>query len=179
MSTQCALHVQFSYVLVPTPISWVPVRLLLVPDSTFFLEFGTITTPLVPWDHYHVFPLSKGKWLFATSGFSTLLSNVIWARVFPQHIRRVKTKRSVNITDKSSRWNKGLSFLSFCSCFGGMNRECSRFFSHAAEHLAIKTKMTKNATSSWITARLDFALIRSCLLCLKGAKTSPNMLWNS
>ena len=61
------------------------------------------------------------------------------------------------------------------SCFGGMSRECSRFFSQAADHLASKRNLSKSSTSSWIKARLNFALLRSCLLCIRGSRTAGNI----
>ena len=56
-------------------------------------------------------------------------------------------------------------------CFGGMTREYSLFFLHTAEHLVNKTKEPKIKISAWIKARLNFALIRSMLLCLQGTRT--------
>ena len=61
------------------------------------------------------------------------------------------------------------------SCFGGMNRECSRFFSHTAERLVNRRKEPKSKISAWIKARLNFALIRSMLLCLHRTKTPSNV----
>ena len=61
------------------------------------------------------------------------------------------------------------------SCFGGMSRECSRFFSHIGECLANRRKEPKSKISAWIKARLNFALIRSMLLCLRGTRTSSNV----
>ena len=57
------------------------------------------------------------------------------------------------------------------SYFGGMNRECSRFFSHTAERLVNRRKEPKSKISARIKARLNFALIRSMLQCLRGTKT--------
>ena len=68
------------------------------------------------------------------------------------------------------------SFISLVfSCFGGINRECSRFFSHTAERLANRRKEPKSKISAWIKARLNFALIQSMLLCLHGKKTPSNV----
>ena len=61
------------------------------------------------------------------------------------------------------------------SYFGGMNRECSRFFLHTAERLATRRKEPKSKISAWIKARLNFALIRSMLLCLRGTRTPSNV----
>lgn len=58
------------------------------------------------------------------------------------------------------------------SCFGGMSRECSRFFSHAAELLAEKRGEKKSEVSAWIKTRLNFALVKSCLLCIRGRRSS-------
>ena len=67
------------------------------------------------------------------------------------------------------------SFTPFVfSCFGGMSRECSRFFSHTAERLANRRIEPKSKISAWIKVRLNFALIRSMLLCLHGTKTPSN-----
>ena len=57
------------------------------------------------------------------------------------------------------------------SCFGGMSRECSHFFLHTAGRLANRRKEPKSKISTWIKARLNFALIWSMLLCLRGTKT--------
>ena len=64
-----------------------------------------------------------------------------------------------------------LAFL----CFGGVSRGCSRFFSHNAECLANGRKEPKSKISAWIKARLNFALIRSMLLCLRGTRTPSNV----
>ena len=61
------------------------------------------------------------------------------------------------------------------SCFGGMSRECSRFFSHASEQLSEKRKISNSSVSALIKARLNFALLRSCLLRIRGSRTSANI----
>ena len=61
------------------------------------------------------------------------------------------------------------------SCFGEMSRGCSRFFSHTAERLTNRRKEPKSKISAWIKARLNFALIRSMLLCLRGTRTPSNV----
>ena len=61
------------------------------------------------------------------------------------------------------------------SCFGRISGECSRFFSHTAERFANRRKEPKSTISAWIKARLNFALIRSMLLCLRGTRTTSNV----
>ena len=62
------------------------------------------------------------------------------------------------------------------SCFRGMSRECSCFFSHTAERLANRRKEPKSKISAWIKARLNFALIRSMLFCWRGSRTPSNVV---
>ena len=61
------------------------------------------------------------------------------------------------------------------SCFGGVSRECSRFFSHTAERFPNKRKEPKNEIRTWKKSRLNFVLIRSMLLSLRGTRTSSNV----
>ena len=62
------------------------------------------------------------------------------------------------------------------SCFGGMSRGCSRFFSHTAERFTNRRKELKSKISAWIKARLNFALIRSMLLCLRGTEHPQTLI---
>ena len=52
-----------------------------------------------------------------------------------------------------------------------MSRECSRFYSHASELIAEKRKISKSMVSAWIKTRLNFSLIRSMLLCVRGTRS--------
>ena len=57
------------------------------------------------------------------------------------------------------------------SCYGGMSRECSSFYSHAAELISEKRKLPKSIVSCWLKTRLNFSLIRSCILCISGTRS--------
>ena len=61
------------------------------------------------------------------------------------------------------------------SVFGGMSKKSNCFFSHTAEHLADRRKEPKSKISAWTKARLNFALIRSMLLCLHGTRAPSNI----
>ena len=61
------------------------------------------------------------------------------------------------------------------SCFGGVRRECRRFFSHTTERFPNRRKEPKNKIRTWKKTRLNFALIRSMLLYLRGTRTSSNV----
>ena len=86
----------------------------------------------------------------------------------------MKTKRNGSKISESFKWNMDRSQYVF-SCFGGVNRECSRFFWHTTERLANRRKEPKSKISAWIKARLNFSLIRSMLLCLGGTRTPSNV----
>ena len=60
----------------------------------------------------------------------------------------MKTKRNGSITNESFKWSMDRSHH---LCFGGISRECSRFFSQTAERLANRRKGPKCKTSAWIT----------------------------
>ena len=61
------------------------------------------------------------------------------------------------------------------SCFGEISREYGRFFSHTAERLANRRKEPKSKISALIKTRLNFALIRSMVLCLRATRTPSNV----
>ena len=54
------------------------------------------------------------------------------------------------------------------SCYGGMSRECHTFYKRLAEKIAKKKNIPFGKSMNWIRTRLNFSLIRSCLLCLRG-----------
>ena len=56
-----------------------------------------------------------------------------------------------------------------------MSRECSRFFWHTAERLPSRRKEPKSKISAWTKARLNFTLIPSMLLRLRGTRTPSNV----
>ena len=52
---------------------------------------------------------------------------------------------------------------------GGMVEECKRYHNRLAELLAIK-KGEDYASTSWLRAKVSFAILRSALLCLRGSR---------
>ena len=57
------------------------------------------------------------------------------------------------------------------SCFGGMGKECSIFFKKLAVQLSEKKNEKLSKTINWIRTRINFHLLRSCLLCVRGSRT--------
>ena len=52
------------------------------------------------------------------------------------------------------------------SCFGGMSRECDRFYKHLAERISEKKDIDKSKVTNWVRTKLSFRLLRSTPLCI-------------
>ena len=62
------------------------------------------------------------------------------------------------------------------SIYGGMGRECQIFYAKLAELIADKRNSNQSLISTWIRTKICFALQKSCLLCLRGSRsTNRNM----
>ena len=59
-------------------------------------------------------------------------------------------------------------FLVF-SIYGGIGRECQAFYSRLSEILADKCAIHKSVKMHRIRSNLSYALLKSCLLCLRGS----------
>ena len=85
----------------------------------------------------------------------------------------MKTKRNVSITSESFRWNMDRSHH---LCFHVLEE----WAGNAAVsfrillNVLLRRKEPKSKISTWIKARLNFALIWSMLLCLHGTRTPSN-----
>ena len=53
---------------------------------------------------------------------------------------------------------------------GGMGRECQVFYNRIALLLTFKWDMHQSKITSWVRARLSFALIRSTSMCIRGSR---------
>ena len=56
------------------------------------------------------------------------------------------------------------------SCYGGMSSECSHFFKRLCSLLAEKRDENLSLTTSWVRRKISFALLRSCLMCVRGTR---------
>ena len=57
------------------------------------------------------------------------------------------------------------------SIYGGMGREGRTFYNRLADILAEKRKVKKSITTNWIRTKISFALLKTCLLCLRGSRS--------
>ena len=122
---------------------------------------------------------AKGLWIDGQTAFCDVRVFNPLARWHLHHSLPAVHKKNEN--EKKREYNQRIlqvehgSFTPLVfSCFGGMSRECRCFFSHTAERLANRRKEPKSKISAWIKARLNFALIWSMLLCLRGTRTPWN-----
>lgn len=54
--------------------------------------------------------------------------------------------------------------------FGGMGRECITFYKRLSSLMADKRNENLSYVATWIRTRISFALLRSCLMCLRGTR---------
>ena len=60
------------------------------------------------------------------------------------------------------------------SATGGMRRECSMFFKKLSQPISIKRKEKLSVVTYGIRCKISFALLQSCLLCIRGSRKSNN-----
>ena len=60
------------------------------------------------------------------------------------------------------------------SATGGMGRECSMFVKKLSQLISIKRKEELSVVTYGIRCKISFALLRSCLLCIRGSRKSNN-----
>ena len=72
--------------------------------------------------------------------------------------------------------NVGMANHSFTplvlSATGGMANEATTLYKRLASRLATKWDHPYSSTMSWLRCRLSFSLLRSCIQCIRGARSS-------
>ena len=58
------------------------------------------------------------------------------------------------------------------STSGGMGKESSVFYKRLADFLSTKRDMPYSRTMGWLRCRLNFALLRSAILCIRGSRST-------
>ena len=59
------------------------------------------------------------------------------------------------------------------STSGGMGKESSVFYKRLADFLSTKRDMPYSRTMEWLRCRLNFALLRSAILCIRSTRKNP------
>ena len=57
------------------------------------------------------------------------------------------------------------------SCFGGMSVECSKIFNQISDKLSDKRKIEPSIARSWIRTKLNFSLLKTINLCVRGSRS--------
>ena len=60
------------------------------------------------------------------------------------------------------------------SATGGMGRECLMFFKKLSQLISIKRKEELSVVTYGVRCKISFALLQSCLLCIRGSRKSNN-----
>ena len=60
------------------------------------------------------------------------------------------------------------------SAAGGMGRERSMFFKKLSQLISIKQKEELSVATYGVRCKISFALLQSCLLCIRGSQKSNN-----
>ena len=55
---------------------------------------------------------------------------------------------------------------------GGMAKECSTFYKRLASMLALKSNQPYSSTIGWLRCRIQFALLRMSIMCIRGSRSS-------
>ena len=71
--------------------------------------------------------------------------------------------------DKKRAYNERVTPLVF-SCYGGMSSECGHFIKRLCSLLVEKRDENLSLTTSWVRRKIYFALLRSCLMCVRGTR---------
>ena len=87
-------------------------------------------------------------------------------------IQRKRKRKKVSYNEKIINIDHGSFTPLIFSCLGGKGRECSRYYSQIADLLAEKRNLPKSIISGWLRSRLNFSMLRSCLLCIRGTRSS-------
>ena len=105
-------------------------------------------------------------------------------RVFDPNARRysnqtLKQYYSTNENEKKRHYNLRImevdqgSFTPLVfTTTGGMGGECKVFYKRLASLISLKRGIDNSKVTSWIRTKVNFALIRSMLLCLRGSRSN-------
>ena len=65
------------------------------------------------------------------------------------------------------------------TCFGGMSRECQRYYNRIAELISEKKDIMLSKTTNYIRTKLSFSLLRSIIMSIRGSRTSKRNQQNT
>ena len=104
-------------------------------------------------------------------------------RVFNPNAKRYVSQElskayDVNEKEKKKKYNERIQQVEHgtftplvMSAFGGMGRECRKFYARLAAMIAEKRKQNYPLVASWLRRKLCFALINSVCMCIRGSRS--------
>ena len=119
---------------------------------------------------------TRGFWLPGQSAFFDV-------RVFDPFAQRYKSQSLQkcyisNENEKKRKYNQRIlevengSFTPLVFALtGGMGRECKTFIGQLAEKIATKRNLNTSLVISWLRTKINFMLLRSILICLRGSRS--------
>ena len=149
----------------------VHVEPMLTPLTGENFPLSTITT-----DEARVDVAARGVWtkgqmaffdvrVFNPTAKSYLNSDLSSAHKTNEQAKKRSYNRRVLSVDQGS-----FTPLVF-SCYGGMSKECKTFYNRIAGRISEKRNINFSVAVNWLRTRINFHLIRSCLLCLRGSRS--------
>ena len=112
------------------------------------------------------------------SGWETNRHFLMWEYLTQTPIG-ISTKHSLNATSKMKRKRNTNTMKEFdhgsftpvvFSIYGSMGRECRTFYNRLGKKIPEKQELHQSIVTNWIVTKISFALLKSALLCLRGAK---------
>ena len=96
----------------------------------------------------------------------------------PQCYRANENEKKRHYSERIMQVDQGSFTPLVFSIYGGMGRECQIFYAKLAELIADKRNSHKSLISTWIRTKICFALQKSCLLCLRGSRSTNRNIAN-
>ena len=90
------------------------------------------------------------------------------SNLFSKHEREKKREYNQRVLEVENSVFTPLVF----STSGGMSKECTVFYKRLADLLSKKKDEPYSVTMGWLRCRLNFALLRSSILCVRGSRSS-------
>ena len=78
-------------------------------------------------------------------------------------------KRSYN--DRILQIEHGTFTPLIFTCFGGMSRECQKFYSRLSEIISDKRELSQSLVTNWVRTKISFSIVRSLVICVRGSRS--------
>ena len=100
------------------------------------------------------------------------LTHMLLAIDLPQLYRRHEQEKKREYNQQFLEVDKGVFTPVIFSTSGGMGRESTVFYKGLADYLSRKRDLPYSVTMGWLRCYLNFAFLRSAILCIRGSRSS-------